>query len=115
MPDVSHRLAWGGGWPTGTCSATRPRLGPPGTTIGSNGCAARRDSQAGPREEAVLDDPEATERLRARRPNHVWAQEFQFHETTDRRRLKSPHVVDEDIRESLAMRVGRGRSADEAV
>jgi transposase InsO family protein len=59
--------------------------------------------------------PETTERLRAERPNHVWALDFQFDETTDRRRLKSLHVVDEHTREALAMRVGRTCTADEVV
>jgi transposase InsO family protein len=47
------------------------------------------------------------ELLRAERPNQVWAMDFQFDETTDGRRLKSLHVVDEHTREALAMRVGR--------
>ena len=37
----------------------------------------------------------------------MWALDFQFDETTDGRRLKSLHVVDEHTREALAMRVGR--------
>jgi len=60
-------------------------------------------------------NPEATERLRAERPNQVWALDFQFDETTDRRRLKSLHVVDEHTREALAMRVGRTCTSDEVV
>jgi putative transposase len=53
--------------------------------------------------------------MRAVRPNQVWALDFQFDETTDRRRLKSLHVVDEHIREALAMRVGRTCTSDEVV
>ena len=49
------------------------------------------------------------------RPNQVWAMDFQFDETTDRRRLKSLHIVDEHTREALAMRVGRTCTADEVV
>lgn len=59
--------------------------------------------------------PQDTERLRAERPNQVWALDFQFDETTDRRRLKSLHVVDEHTREALAMRVGRTCTSDEVV
>lgn len=60
-------------------------------------------------------NPDTTERLRATHPNHVWALDFQFDETTDRRRLKSLHVVDEHTREALAMRVGRTCTADEVI
>lgn len=59
--------------------------------------------------------PQETERLRAERPNQVWALDFQFDETTDRRRVKSLHVVDEHTREALAMRVGRTCTSDEVV
>src|SRR5918996_113511 len=45
--------------------------------------------------------------LRAERPNHVWAIDFQFDETADRRRLKLCNIVDEHTREALAMDVGR--------
>jgi len=60
-------------------------------------------------------NPEAPERLRAERPNQVWALDFQFDETTDRRRLKSLHVVDEHTREALNMRVVRTCTCDEVV
>ena len=59
--------------------------------------------------------PDTAERLRAERPNHVWALDFRFDETSDRRRLKSLHVVDEHTREALAMRVGRTCTSDEVV
>jgi putative transposase len=59
--------------------------------------------------------PDVSQRLRAERPNQVWALDFQFDETTDRRRLKSLHVVDEHTREALAMRVGRTCTSDEVV
>ncbi len=36
----------------------------------------------------------------------MWALDFQFDEITDRRRLKSLHVVDEHTREALSMRLG---------
>ena len=54
-------------------------------------------------------------RLRAERPNHVWAMDFQFDTTTDGRTLKLLHVVDEHTREALAIRVARSIDADHAV
>jgi putative transposase len=54
-------------------------------------------------------------RLRASRPNQVWAIDFQFDETADRRRLKLANIVDEFTREALAMRVGRSCGADQLV
>ena len=53
--------------------------------------------------------------LRAERPNEVWALDFQFDETADRRRLKLLNIVDEHTREALAMRVGRTCDADTVV
>jgi transposase InsO family protein len=53
--------------------------------------------------------------LRAERPNHLWAIDFQFDETADRRRLKLCNVVDEFTREALAMDVGRNCTADDVV
>jgi putative transposase len=54
-------------------------------------------------------------RLRAERPNHVWAMDFQFDTTTDGRVLKLLHIVDEHTREALAIRVARSIDADHAV
>jgi putative transposase len=54
-----------------------------------------------------------TERLRAVRPNQVWAIDFQFDGTADQRRLKLLNVVDEFTKEALAMRVGRSCNADQ--
>lgn len=48
--------------------------------------------------------PDTVERLRAERPNHLWALDFQLAETTDRRRPKSLHVVVESF---------NGRARDE--
>ena len=59
--------------------------------------------------------PTLSERLRASRPNQVWAIDFQFDETADRRRLKLANVVDEFAREALAIRIGRSCTADELV
>jgi transposase InsO family protein len=53
--------------------------------------------------------------LRAERPNHVWAIDFQFDETADRRRLKLCNIVDEHTREALAMRVGRRCTAGDVI
>jgi putative transposase len=53
--------------------------------------------------------------LRAERPNQVWALDFQFDETADRRRPKLLNVVDEHTREALALRVGRTCDADQVV
>ena len=59
--------------------------------------------------------PEQAERLRAQRPNQVWAIDFQFDGTADGRRLKLANVVDEHTREALAMRVGRTCTADDLI
>ena len=42
-------------------------------------------------------------RLRAERPNHVWALDFQFDQTADGRVLKLLNIVDEHTREALAI------------
>ncbi len=55
---------------------------------------------------------DTAERLRALRPNHVWAIDFEFDETADLRRLKFANIVDECTREALAMRVGRCCTAE---
>lgn len=54
-------------------------------------------------------------RLRAERPDHVWALDFQFDTTVDGRVLKLLHVVDEHTREALAIRVARSIDADHTV
>ena len=54
-------------------------------------------------------------RLRAERPNEVWALDFQFDTTTDGRVLKLLHVVDEHTREALAVQVERRIDADRTV
>ena len=58
---------------------------------------------------------DTTERLRALRPNHVWAIDFCFDETADQRRLKLANIVDESTREALAMRVGRTCTAEDLI
>jgi transposase InsO family protein len=54
-------------------------------------------------------------RLRAERPNQVWALDFQFDTTSDGRLLKLLHVVDEHTREALAIEVCRRIDADRTV
>jgi len=54
-------------------------------------------------------------RLRAQRPNQVWAFDFQFDQTADGRVLKLLNVVDEFTREALQMLVCRSIDADTAV
>ena len=54
-------------------------------------------------------------RLRAEHPNHVWALDFQFDETAQRRRLKLPDVIDEFTREALAIWVDHSIDADKVV
>jgi putative transposase len=54
-------------------------------------------------------------RLRAERPNHVWAFDFQFDQTADGRALKLLNIVDEFTRESLAMLVQRSIDAETVV
>lgn len=53
--------------------------------------------------------PGGGELLRAERANHVWAIDFQFDETADRRRLKLLNIVDEHTRQALVMKLRRRR------
>ena len=55
------------------------------------------------------------QRLRAQRPDHVWALDFQFDQTADGRVLKLLHVVDEFTREALEIRCERRIDADHTV
>ena len=54
-------------------------------------------------------------RLRAERPNHVWAFDFQFDQTADGHILKLLHVVDEFTREALEIKCARSIDADATV
>jgi putative transposase len=54
-------------------------------------------------------------RLRAQRPDHVWALDFQFDQTADGRILKLLHVVDEFTREALEIRCERRIDSDHTV
>jgi putative transposase len=47
------------------------------------------------------------------RAGHVWAIDFMFDETSDRRRLKLCNIVDEYTREALAIRVDRTCTAED--
>src|SRR4051794_11425423 len=55
------------------------------------------------------------DRLRAERPDHVWALDFQFDQTLAGRQVKLLNVVDEFTREALAMLVARNISAEDTV
>ena len=57
----------------------------------------------------------AAGRLRAERPRHVWALDFQHDQTADGRALRILNVVDEYTREALAMHVDRSITAGEVV
>jgi putative transposase len=55
------------------------------------------------------------DRLRAERPDHVWAFDFQFDVTDDGRAVKLLYVIDEFTREALAMKAERRIDADKVV
>jgi len=55
------------------------------------------------------------DRLAAEHPNHVWALDYQFDQTTDGRTLKLLNVVDEHTREALTIEVNRSIDADATV
>jgi len=61
------------------------------------------------------DSTVPADRLRAERPNHVWAFDFQFDQTADGHALKLLNIVDEFTREALVMRVERSVDADRTV
>ena len=61
------------------------------------------------------DSTVPAKRLRAERPNHVWAFDFQFDQTADGRSLKLLNIVDEFTREVLVMLVARSIDADTVV
>lgn len=55
------------------------------------------------------------DRLRAQRPDHVWALDFQFDQTSDGKILKLLNIVDEHAREALEIVVERRIDADRTV
>jgi len=54
-------------------------------------------------------------RLRATHPNHVWAIDFQFDQTTNFKTLKLLNITDEFTKEALAIDVRRSITADDTV
>lgn len=70
--------------------------------------------QRRPRKRRQLGDPDAA-KLRASRPDEVWAIDFQHDQTADGRSLRLVNVVDEFTREALVMEVARSITADETV
>jgi putative transposase len=54
-------------------------------------------------------------RLRAERPDHVWALDFQSDETADGRQIRLLNVVDEFTREALGCEVARSITAEDTV
>jgi len=54
-------------------------------------------------------------RLAAEHPDHVWALDYQFDQTTDGRILKLLNIVDEHTREALTITVDRRINADATV
>ena len=55
------------------------------------------------------------DRLRAERPGHVWAIDFQFDQAVNGRAIKLLNIVDEFTREALAMHVATSITADDTV
>ena len=73
----------------------------------------RRPPQRKAERRRLADDTAA--RLRAERPNHVWALDFQFDETADLRRIKLLNVVDEFTREALSIEAAHSIDVDGVV
>jgi putative transposase len=67
------------------------------------------------RKRARLGDNRAGKELRAERPDHVWALDFQSDETADGRQLRVLNVIDEFTREALASEVARSITAEDTV
>ena len=74
-----------------------------------------RVPQQAPQAPAARGIDGAGDRLRAERPDHVWAFDFQFDVTDDGRAVKLLYVVDEFTREALAMEAERRIDADKVV
>lgn len=62
-----------------------------------------------------LGESTQDDKLRAERPDHVWALDFQADETADGRQIRLLNVVDEFTREALAMDCERSITADATV
>jgi putative transposase len=54
-------------------------------------------------------------RLRATHPNHVWAMDYQFDQTTNFRTLKLLNITDEFTKEALSITVARSITSDATV
>ena len=54
-------------------------------------------------------------RLRAEYPNHVWSYDFVHHRTDDGRAFRTLNLIDEFIRECLAIRVKRKRNSTDVI
>ena len=67
------------------------------------------------RKRARLGDNRDGKGLRAERPNHVWALDFQSDETADGRQLRVLNVIDEFTREALGSEVSRSITAEDTV
>jgi putative transposase len=61
------------------------------------------------------DSTASDRRLRAERPNHVWAFDFQTDQTADGRAIRLCNIVDEYTREALEMYADRSIAADTVV
>ena len=61
------------------------------------------------------DSTVPADRLRAERPGHVWAIDFQFDQAFDGRAIKLLNIVDEFTREALAMHAAHNITADDTV
>lgn len=80
----------------------------------ASGARRASDGPSGPISAAGCP-PGQAQRLRATHANHVWAVDFQFDETSDRRRIKLCNIVDEHTREALAIRVDRRCTAEDVI
>jgi transposase InsO family protein len=69
----------------------------------------------GPKRRRLGTSTVPADRLRAERPNHVWALDFIFDATSDGRPLKALSMCDEFTRENLARRIGRSITADHVI
>jgi putative transposase len=67
------------------------------------------------RKRARVGDNADGRRLRAERPDHVWALDFQTDETADGRQIRILNVVDEFTREALGCEVARSITAVDTV
>ena len=65
-----------------------------------------------PKRRRVGESTVPAQRLRAERPNHVWALDFLFDATSDGRPIKVLTMSDEFTRESIGRRLGRSITAD---